>query len=189
LEESQEGVIRVKEIVQDLKDFSHLGSEDDWQWTNLHAGLNSTLNIVNNEIKYKAKVVKEFGDLPEVKCLPHQLNQVFMNLLVNAAHAIEQEGTITLRTGTDNDRVWIEISDTGHGIATEHQHKIFDPFFTTKPVGKGTGLGLSISYSIIKKHQGDIHLCSQPGQGTTFRIVLPIAGPLVENAQNTSHSD
>jgi two-component system NtrC family sensor kinase len=189
LEESQEGVIRVKEIVQDLKDFSHLSSEDDWQWTNLHAGLNSTLNIVNNEIKYKAKVVKEFGDLPEVKCLPHQLNQVFMNLLVNAAHAIEQEGTITLRTGTDNDRVWIEISDTGHGIAPEHQHKIFDPFFTTKPVGKGTGLGLSISYSIIKKHQGDIHLCSQPGQGTTFRIVLPIAGPLVENAQNTSHSD
>lgn len=189
LEESQEGVIRVKEIVQDLKDFSHLGSEDDWQWANLHAGLNSTLNIVNNEIKYKAKVVKEFGDLPEVKCLPHQLNQVFMNLLVNAAHAIEQEGTITLRTGTENDRVWIEISDTGHGIAPEHQHKIFDPFFTTKPVGKGTGLGLSVSYSIIKKHQGDIHLCSQPGQGTTFRIVLPIAGAVVENAQNICRSD
>ncbi|MBL1264721.1 ATP-binding protein [Methylomicrobium sp. RS1] len=189
LEESQEGATRVKKIVQDLKDFSRFGGEDDWQWTNLHAGLNSTLNIVNNEIKYKAKVVKEFGDLPEVRCLPHQLNQVFMNLLVNAAHAIEHEGTITLRTGTENDQVWIEISDTGQGIAPEHQNKIFDPFFTTKPVGKGTGLGLSVSYSIVKKHQGEIHVCSQLGQGTTFRIALPVAGALVENVQDASDFD
>jgi signal transduction histidine kinase len=182
LEESHEGTTRVKQIVQDLKDFSHLGSDDDWQWTDLHVGLETTLNIVNNEIKYKAKVVKEFGYLPEVKCLPHQLNQVFMNLLVNAAHAIEKEGVITLRTGTENDRAWVEISDTGNGIAPEHQSKIFDPFFTTKPVGKGTGLGLSVSYSIIKKHQGEIQLTSQLGQGTTFRIVLPIAGAVIENA-------
>ncbi|MFZ2406898.1 MAG: bacteriohemerythrin [Methylobacter sp.] len=182
LEESHEGTTRVKEIVQDLKDFSHLGSEDDWQWTNLHAGLESTLNIVNNEIKYKAKIVKEFGDLPEVKCLPHQLNQVFMNLLVNAAHAIENEGVITLSTGTENDHAWVEISDTGKGIAPEHQSKIFDPFFTTKPVGKGTGLGLSVSYNIIKKHQGEIQLNSQLGRGTTFRIILPINGAVIENA-------
>jgi len=182
LEESHEGATRVKEIIQDLKDFSHLDINDDWQWTNLHVGLESTLNIVNNEIKYKAKIVKAFGDLPEVKCLPHQLNQVFMNLLTNAAHAIESEGTITLRTGTENDRAWVEISDTGKGIAPEHQSKIFDPFFTTKPVGKGTGLGLSVSYTIIKKHQGEIQLTSQLGQGTTFRIVLPIAGAIIENA-------
>lgn len=182
LEESHEGTTRVKQIVQDLKDFSHLGSDDDWQWTDLHVGLETTLNIVNNEIKYKAKIVKEFGCLPEVKCLPHQLNQVFMNLLVNAAHAIEKEGVITLRTGTENDHAWVEISDTGNGIAPEHQSKIFDPFFTTKPVGKGTGLGLSVSYSIIKKHQGEIQLTSQLGQGTTFRIVLPIAGAVIENA-------
>jgi len=182
LEESHEGTTRVRKIVQDLKDFSHLGGDDDWQWTNLHAGLESTLNIVNNEIKYKAKIVKEFGDLPEVKCLPHQLNQVFMNLLVNAAHAIENEGIITLRTGTENDHAWVEISDTGKGIAAEHQSKIFDPFFTTKPVGKGTGLGLSVSYSIIKKHQGEIQLTSQLGQGTTFRVVLPISGAVIENA-------
>lgn len=182
LEESHEGATRVKKIVQDLKDFSHLGGGDDWQWTNLHTGLESTLNIVNSEIKYKAKIVKEFGDLPEVKCLPHQLNQVFMNLLINAAHAIENEGIITLRTGTENDRVWVEISDTGKGIAPEHQNKIFDPFFTTKPVGKGTGLGLSVSYTIIKKHQGEIQLTSQLGQGTTFRIILPISGAAIENA-------
>jgi len=182
LQESQEGTTRVKQIVQNLKDFSHLGSDDDWQWADLHVGLETTLNIVNNEIKYKAKVVKEFGDLPEIKCLPQQLNQVFMNLLVNAAHAIENEGIITLRTGTENDQVWIEISDTGKGIAPEHQSKIFDPFFTTKPVGKGTGLGLSISYSIIQRHQGEIQLNSQLDQGTTFRIVLPIRGAVIENA-------
>ncbi|TAN69774.1 MAG: bacteriohemerythrin [Methylobacter sp.] len=182
LEESHEGATRVKQIVQDLKDFSHLGSGDnDWQWTDLHAGLESTLNIINGELKYKARIVKDFGDLPEVRCLPHQLNQVFMNLLINAAHAIESEGIITLRTGTENDHVWIEISDTGKGIAPEYLSKIFDPFFTTRQVGKGTGLGLSVSYTIIKKHQGEIQLTSQPGQGTTFRIILPINGAAIEN--------
>ncbi|PPC90909.1 MAG: histidine kinase [Methylobacter sp.] len=174
LEESLEGASRVKKIVQDLKDFSHSGSDDDWQWANLQAGLESTLNIVNNEIKYKAKVVKEYGNIPEIKCLPHQLNQVFMNLLVNAAHAIETEGVITIRTGTENDHIWIEISDNGKGIAPEHLNKIFDPFFTTKPVGKGTGLGLSVSYSIINKHKGKIILDSRVGEGTTFKILLPI---------------
>ena len=182
LAESHEGAIRVKQIVQDLKDFSHLGSDDDWLWADLHLGLETTLNIINNEIKYKAKVVKEFGDLPKVKCLPHQLNQVFMNLLVNAAHAIESEGVITLRTGTENDHAWVEISDTGKGIAPEHLSKIFDPFFTTKPVGKGTGLGLSVSYNIIQRHQGKIQLDSRLGLGTTFRIILPINGAVIESA-------
>ncbi len=173
LDESHEGASRVKKIVQDLKDFSHAGGDDDWQWADLHAGLESTLNIVNNEIKYKASVVKEFGDIPQAWCLPHQLNQVFMNLLVNAAHAIENEGTITVRTGVEIDHIWVEVSDTGKGIAPEHVNKIFDPFFTTKPVGKGTGLGLSVSYNIIKKHNGEIQLDSRVGEGTTFRIVLP----------------
>ena len=173
LDESHEGASRVKKIVQDLKDFSHAGGDDDWQWADLHTGLESTLNIVNNEIKYKASVIKEFGDIPQVWCLPHQLNQVFMNLLVNAAHAIENEGTVTVRTGAENDHIWVEVSDTGKGIAPEHVKKIFDPFFTTKPVGKGTGLGLSVSYNIIKKHNGEIQLDSRVGEGTTFRIVLP----------------
>jgi hemerythrin-like metal-binding protein/PAS domain S-box-containing protein len=182
LDESHEGATRVKKIIQDLKDFSHQGGEDMWEWTDLHSGIESTLNIVGSELKYKATIIKEFGDLPEVKCLPHQLNQVFMNLLVNAAHAIEHEGTITIRTGTENEQVWVEISDTGKGIAPEHLSKIFDPFFTTKPVGSGTGLGLSVSYTIIKKHQGNIKLTSQLGQGTTFRIILPINGPVFEQA-------
>lgn len=179
LTESLEGATRVKKIVQDLKDFSHLGGHEDWQWDNLHIGLESTLNILNNEIKYKykAKVVKEFGNIPNIKCLPHQLNQVFMNLLVNAAHAIEQEGVITIRTGTDGANVWVEIGDTGKGIEPQYLNKIFDPFFTTKPVGKGTGLGLSVSYNIVKKHQGDIQLTSKINEGTVFKILLPIAGP------------
>ena len=173
MNESQEGANRVKKIVQDLKDFSHAGGDDDWQWADIHACLESTLNIVNNEIKYKAGVLKEFGDIPQLWCLPHQLNQVFMNLLVNAAHAIEAKGTIGVRTGDDDDHVWVEVSDNGKGIAPEHINKIFDPFFTTKPVGKGTGLGLSVSYNIIKKHHGEIQLHSRVGEGTTFRIVLP----------------
>jgi len=173
LGESHEGASRVKKIVQDLKDFSHAGGADDWQWANLHECLDSTLNIVSNEIKYKANVVKAYGDIPRAWCLPHQLNQVFMNLLVNAAHAIETEGSIAIRTGMDDNSLWVEVSDTGKGIAPEHATKIFDPFFTTKPVGKGTGLGLSVSYNIVKKHNGEIQVNSRVGEGTTFRVVLP----------------
>ena len=171
--ESQDGLVRVKQIVQDLKDFSHV-DEAEWQWADIHHGIDSTLNIVNSEIKYKAEVTKEYGSLPQVECLASQLNQVFMNLMVNAAHAIEERGTITIRTGTEeNDKIWIEIQDTGKGITPEHINRIFDPFFTTKPIGQGTGLGLSLSYSIIQKHHGELSVTSALGEGTTFRICLP----------------
>jgi signal transduction histidine kinase len=178
--ESREGISRVRKIVQDLKDFSRLDSAPDWQKADLHQGLESTLNIVRNEIKYRADVVKEYGDLPEVECLPSQLNQVFMNLLVNAAHAMEgPRGTITLRTGvgTGSDgaqEVWVEVADTGKGIPPEVLPRIFDPFFTTKPVGKGTGLGLSLSYGIVQKHNGRIEVKSEVGKGSTFRVILPV---------------
>ncbi len=174
--ESREGIARVKGIVQDLKDFSHV-DEAEWQWSDLHRGLDSTLNIVNNEIKYKADVVKTYGDLPKVECLASQLNQVFMNMLVNAAQSIEERGTITLCTGQQDDKVWISINDTGSGIAPEVLKKIFDPFFTTKAVGKGTGLGLSLSYGIVNKHGGHIEVESEVGKGTTFRIWLPVRQP------------
>lgn len=176
MSESREGIARVKKIVQELKDFSHI-DEAEWQWANIHNGLDSTLNIVWNEIKYKAEVVKEYGSLPDVECLPSQLNQVFMNMLVNAAHAIEERGTITLRSGAQGEEVWVEFSDTGKGISPENLNRIFDPFFTTKPVGKGTGLGLSLSYSIVQKHHGRIEVSSEVGKGTTFRIWLPIKQP------------
>lgn len=172
--ESKDGITRVKSIVQNLKDFSHVDAADEWLYADLHAGLNSTLNIVNNEIKYKAEVIREFGQLPHVECLASQLNQVFMNLLVNASHAIEERGTITVRTGSAGEQVWVEITDTGKGIPPENIKKIFDPFFTTKPIGKGTGLGLSLSYGIVQKHQGRIEVKSEVGKGTTFRVWLPI---------------
>ena len=172
--ESKEGITRVKNIVQNLKDFSHVDASDEWHYANLHTGINSTLNIVNNEIKYKAEVIKEYGDLPEVECLASQLNQVFMNLLVNASHAIEERGTITIRTGTEGEQVWVEIEDSGKGIAPENLTRIFDPFFTTKPVGTGTGLGLSLSYGIVQKHHGKLEVSSEVGKGTRFRVWLPI---------------
>jgi len=175
MSESRDGITRVKKIVQDLKDFSHVGAADEWQWADLHAGIDSTLNIVINEIKYKAQVVKEYATLPEVECLPSQLNQVIMNILVNGAHAIEGQGVITIRTGLEGRSVWIEIADTGKGIPAENLKRVFDPFFTTKPVGKGTGLGLSLSYSIIQKHHGKIEVKSKVGAGTTFRVTLPVS--------------
>ncbi|MDD5300374.1 MAG: PAS domain S-box protein [Gallionella sp.] len=177
MRESQEGIIRVKKIVQDLKDFSRVDSGDEWHRADLHKGLDSTLNVASNEIKYKANVKKEYGDIAEVECVISQLNQVFMNLLVNAAHAIEERGTITLRTGQQGDEVWVEVADTGKGIAPEHINKIFDPFFTTKPVGKGTGLGLSLSYGIIQKHHGRIEVNSEEGKGTSFKVWLPVNQP------------
>jgi two-component system NtrC family sensor kinase len=174
--ETRDGVARVKKIVQDLKDFSHV-DEAEWQLADVHQSLNSTLNVVWNELKYKAEVVKEYGELPEVECLPFQLNQVFMNLLVNAAHAIPDRGTITLRTGTEDGGIWLEVADTGCGIPPENLKRIFEPFFTTKPVGKGTGLGLSLSYGIVQRHHGRIEVKSEPGTGTAFRLHLPLRQP------------
>ena len=143
--------------------------------TSLHAGIDSTLNIVNNEVKYKADVVRQYGELPDIECRPSELNQVFMNLIVNAAHSIRSErGTITLRTGVDGDQVWVEVQDNGCGIPQAHLSRIFDPFFTTKEVGVGTGLGLSVSHGIVAKHSGRISVHSVVGEGSTFRVTLPI---------------
>ncbi|WP_114974110.1 response regulator [Rhodoferax ferrireducens] len=173
MKESRDGLKRVKDIVQSLKDFSHVG-EANWQDADLHHGLDSTLNIVNNEIKYKADVVKQYGQLPLVRCLASQLNQVFMNLLINAAHAIKERGTITVRTGVVNDWVWVEICDTGAGIPEDIMNRIFEPFFTTKPVGSGTGLGLSLSYGIVRKHGGRIEVRSELNKGSSFTVHLPV---------------
>ncbi len=175
LRESSEGMQRVRKIVKDLKDFSHPDS-GEWQWSDLHANIESTLNVVWNELKYRTEVVKEFGELPPVFCIPSQLNQVIMNLLTNAVQAIPERGTITIRTGAEGDQVWFEVSDTGAGIAPENLHRLFEPFFTTKPVGKGTGLGLSLSFGIVQKHGGRIEVRSEPGQGATFRVWLPVSG-------------
>ena len=172
LAESLEGLDRVKRIVKDMKDFSHVDGGAR-QHADLESGLDSTLNVVWNEIKYKAEVSKEYGRIPSVECFPSQLNQVFMNLLINAAHAIEGRGRITVRTGHDEQWVWVEIEDTGKGIEPALLGRIFEPFFTTKPVGQGTGLGLSVSYGIVQKHGGLIEVKSELGVGTVFKVSLP----------------
>ena len=171
-EETTDGLARVTRIVQDLKDFSHAGGSD-WQFADLHKGLESTLNIARNELKTKAEIVREYGELPDIECLPSELNQVFMNLFINAAHAMQTRGVLRIRTGVHDGGVQIEIADTGCGIAPEILPRIFEPFFTTKPVGQGTGLGLALSYSIVQKHKGRLEVQSTVGQGSSFRIWLP----------------
>ncbi|MFH0882746.1 MAG: response regulator [bacterium] len=179
IDESLDGTQRVRTIVSDLKNFSNI-DRAQIQDADLEAGLESTLNIVWNEIKYSTEVEKHYGKLPLVTCNPQQINQVFLNLLINASHAIkEPPGRIIITTEKLNEEtVAITIQDNGTGIPENIQKKIFDPFFSTKPIGEGTGLGLSISYRIIKDHGGEIEVFSRVGEGATFRIILPIKGPM-----------
>jgi two-component system NtrC family sensor kinase len=176
IKESEDGLVRIKKIVADLKDFSHV-DQTDWQYADLNAGLDATLNVVWNEVKYKATVAKNYGVLPPVECLAAQLNQVFMNLIINAVQALDESkgmGTITLSTGHQDDWVWVEVQDNGLGMSEETRKRLFEPFFTTKPVGKGTGLGMSVSYNIVQKHHGRIEVDSVPGEGTRFRVWVPV---------------
>lgn len=178
LDESREGIERVTRIVQDLKEFSHVGQNEVMRPSDVIKGLESTLNIVWNDLKYKVKLEKHYGQMPHVECYPSEINQVFMNLLINAGQSIAERGMITLACGSEDGEAWISIEDTGCGIPEETQGRIFDPFYTTKPIGRGTGLGLAISYRIIEKHHGRIDVSSVVGQGTTFRVVLPVRQPV-----------
>jgi PAS domain S-box-containing protein len=171
--ESLEGANRMQQIVENLKRFARL-DEAEYKLADLNQGLETTLDIVRSELKEKAKVTRSYGDLPQIVCNPGQLNQVFLNLLVNAAQAIEGRGEIEIATHAADDTIVIAVADTGCGIPADHLDRIFEPFFTTKEVGKGTGLGLSIAYDIVAKHGGEIKVESPPGQGTRFTIRLPI---------------
>jgi signal transduction histidine kinase len=173
LKESRDGLTRVKNIVNGLRDFSRV---DDGQWkpTDPIQIVESALQIAGNEIKHKASVVKELVTLPAVDCIASQINQVLVNLLVNAAQAVTSPGTITVRSGVQGESVWLEVSDNGCGMPEDVKKRIFEPFYTTKEVGKGTGLGLSISWEIMQRHQGEIEVTSALGQGTTFHLTLPI---------------
>jgi len=174
IQESQEGAERIRKIIQDLQNFSRKDEADE-KAVDLNTCLESTINILWNELNTRnASLHKELGPLPLVYCNPGQLNQVFMNVLFNAAQAIADHGDITVKTWTDHGFAWIAISDTGCGIPPEVQPRIFEPFFTTKEVGSGTGLGLSIAYEIVKKHQGEIIVDTTTGKGTTFTIKLPL---------------
>lgn len=175
VQESLDGMQRIRQIVRDVKEYSH-GGDDARQWeaTDLHRGMDATLNMLRNELKHRADIVRDYGALPPVDCLPSQLNQVVMNLVINAAHALGPgRGRITLRTGVDNGDVWFSVSDNGCGIAPDHLPQLFEPFFTTKPAGHGTGLGLAMVRDIVCKHGGRIDVSSELGRGTTFRVALP----------------
>jgi PAS domain S-box-containing protein len=164
---------RIVEIVRSLRSFARL-DEAEFKKVDIHEGIEGTLTILHHELKNRIEVKREFGDLPEIECYPNQMNQVFLNLLVNAAQAIGDRGTITVRTRLEEGRAVLEFTDTGRGIPADKLPRIFDPGFTTKGVGVGTGLGLSISYRIIQDHGGTIAVDSSPGRGTTFTIRLPV---------------
>ena len=169
-----EGAERIRDVVQNLRLFSRL-DDAEFKRIDLHESLDSTIRIVSRYYGSGAiRLVRKYGALPPVSCYAGQLNQVWTNLLVNAAQSIDGKGEVTISTGMDGGCAVVTISDTGCGIEPEHLNRIFDPFFTTKPVGEGTGLGLSISYGIIEKHGGTITVESMRGAGTTFRVSIPI---------------
>ena len=174
LNETRDGLARVSKIVQDLRDFSSVETDAEWAEVDLRHAIESALNILASEIRHKADVVTEFGDVPNVPCVASQINQVIVNLLVNAVQSIDSaRGKIIVRTGADGDDVWFEVSDTGSGIEKDVLKRVFEPFFTTKPLGQGTGLGLPLSFGIVQSHKGRIEISSEVGQGSTFRVCLP----------------
>jgi PAS domain S-box-containing protein len=184
LAETQDGVERVTTIVRAMKDFSHPGNPDERRPADLNKAVSTTLAVARNEYKYFADVETDFSELPEVDCYIADLNQVFLNLIVNAAHAIRdavgddrnERGTIRISTHRDGDIVEVRVSDTGCGIREEDRGKIFDQFFTTKEIGRGTGLGLSIARQVVvERHGGSLDVQSEPGEGATFIVRLPIS--------------
>ena len=185
LSRSREGTERVKKIVQDLRTFSRT-DQADLQMAQLTDEIDSTLALMEHGFKGGIEVIREYQTLPEVLCYPGQLNQVFLNLLMNACDVLEGGGTITIRAKPIDDGVQIEFEDSGPGIPADVQMRIFDPFFTTKEIGKGTGLGLSLSHGIIERHGGRIQIVSQPGEGAIFQIELPLIAPGIEGDANAS---
>jgi two-component system NtrC family sensor kinase len=187
LKDGIHGIEQISEIVVNLKNFSRLDRAKVAEFS-VHAGLESTLLLARNLLKNNVEIRKEYGDVPNITCSPSQINQVLLNIITNAVHAMPERTTpnlITLRTGMEDERtVRIEIQDNGSGIPKDVLPKIFDPFFTTKPIGKGTGMGLSISFKIIQEHGGKILVDTEAGVGTVFTILLPVKP--VEKAQNES---
>ncbi len=164
---------RISKIVQSLKSFAGL-DEALFQRVDIHDNLDTTLTLAYHELRDKAEIIKEYGDIPKIQCYSNELNQAFMNLLRNAGQAIEQQGTITITTYADDSQVYVRISDTGKGIPQEEIPKIFNPGFTNWDTGVGKGLGLAIVYNIMQKHNGGIEVDSKVGEGTAITINIPI---------------
>jgi len=173
IKESLDGAERVKKIVYELNCFSRM-DEEEYKSADINECIESAITIVRNELKYRSTLEKDYGKLPRIKCYPRQINQIFVNLLINAVQSIAEQGTIRIKTWHEDGSAWMEVSDTGSGIQQENLVKIFEPFFTTKDAGEGTGLGLSITYEIVQRHKGEITVKSELGKGTTFTIRIPV---------------
>lgn len=184
LTDTKEGIVRVKEIVKGLKDFSHTDHENTLALANINECIETTLKVVNNELKYHCKIITDLKEIPKTYCSVGQIQQVLLNLLINAGHAIKENGIIQIKTGANERFIRIRIQDNGCGISPKQMEKLFDPFFTTKPIGQGTGLGLSISYGIIEEHGGKITVQSEVGKGSIFTIMLPIKSSLKTTNSN-----
>jgi signal transduction histidine kinase len=169
-------VDRVAKIIFALKSFSRFGGVQVWTAADLAEGLETVLTIYQNQIKHGTELVRRYEDLPRVRCLPDELNQVWTNLVHNALQAMDHKGTLTVGLRREGSDVLVSVSDTGCGIPEDIRARIFDAFFTTKPAGEGTGLGLDIVRKIIDKHHGRIDVESEVGVGSTFTVRLPIAG-------------
>lgn len=173
LKDSLDGTERIKKIVADMKAFARPG-QDNMKVANINSGLETTLNVIRNKTRNKAEIHTDYGELPEILCFPQQLNQVFMNIIVNATQAIEEQGKIHISTESSDEWIEVRIRDNGVGIPKENLSKIFDPFFTTREVGDGTGLGMNVAYNIVHKHRGTIDVESEPGKGTEFIVRIPV---------------
>src|SRR3984885_10263572 len=185
--DASEGLGQLGSLVLNLKGFSRV-DRDGMDSMDLNEGVESALMIAQHQMRDRVKVVKHLQPLPKVKCMASQMNQVFLNLITNAAQAIDGEGTLTIESNPVGQTVEMSFADTGSGITDDVLPKIFDPFFTTKPVGEGTGLGLSIVHKIIKGHNGSVKVRTTPKKGSTFTIILPVDGPAVASAAATANA-
>lgn len=175
MKETLDGLDRVKKIVMSLKNFSR-SQEGERDYTNINEGINSTLRLVQSELKHGVNVVLELAELPKVYCNPSEINQVILNIVVNASHALKDrdDPTIIIKTDSDTENIYIIITDNGSGMSEETLQNLFIPFFTTKPIGEGTGMGMAIVHKIVEEHDGTIDVDTELGKGTTFKISLPI---------------
>lgn len=185
LEDTLRGLDDISEMVVNLRDFCRV-DRDKLDRFDVNEGLEKTLSIAHNNLKHRAEVIKDFGEVPAITASPSQINQVFLNLVNNAAQALNGEGHIWLSTRADDQAVTVSIRDDGEGIPEDVKDKIFDPFFTTKDVGEGTGMGLSIAYRILEQHKADIQVDSRPGQGTEFTLRFPIQAGSKESLRKTA---
>jgi len=184
IKDCHDGAVRIRDVVQNLRTFSRL-DEAEFKKVDIHEGIDSTLRLLTRFYgDGRIKLARDYGELPPVDCYAGQLNQVWLNLLVNAAHAASGGGDVSISTRGEGERVVVRVTDTGCGIAPKHLPRIFDPFFTTKPVGDGTGLGLSVTYSIVERHGGEITVESELGKGTTFTVTLPVDARTAGGGEN-----